>query len=489
MREKEDGVHSVFGIAQIGVWDFDPATGQVHLDERAGAFLACPTDRPVSCEEVLSRIHPESRKTIERWVQAGIDPRSDGNFQIKFRVIWPDGLIRNLLGRGKTFISSDGERQLSHVMGTIRDLTMSQTVETALDKSRERFQNLVETINDWVWEVNQNGVYTYASPRVKDLLGYEPDEVIGKTPFDFMPDREKNRVINEFNKFVSIQKPFWSLENTNSHKDGHLVVLETSGVPFFDEKGALLGYRGVDRDISERKRAEEELVESNRELDAFVYTVSHDLRTPLTPIIGYAEALQETCRDRLDKQSLDCLAEIERQGHEMLSLMEDLLALAKVGHVQRPVEAVDLNSVVEEVLVGMGSLVAEAGVIAEKNPLPKLRIPKTLLTQIFNNLIGNSIRYAGSEGSPIEIGGERRGDLVRLYVRDHGPGIPKEEGSQIFEVFYRGAIGKKTPGTGVGLTTVLKISRLYGGRAWVEETPGGGSTFWVELMDIQNPCD
>ncbi len=144
---------------------------------------------------------------------------------------------------------------------------------------------------------------------------------------------------------------------------------------------------------------------------------------------------------------------------------------------------------VEEALADMGSLIAEAGVVTEKNPLPELRMPKTLLTQIFHNLIGNAVRYAGREGGPIEVGGERKGDLVRLYVRDHGPGIPQEERSRIFEVFYRGATNKKSPGTGVGLATVQKISRLYGGRAWVEETPGGGSTFRVELRDIQNSAD
>ena len=132
----------------------------------------------------------------------------------------------------------------------------------------------------------------------------------------------------------------------------------------------------------------------------------------------------------------------------------------------------------------MRTLIAEAGVVTEKNHMPKLRMPRALLIQTFYNLIGNSIRYAGSEGSPIEVGGERRGDLVRVYVRDHGPGIPKEERSKIFEVFYRGVADKKTPGTGVGLATVLKISHAYGGRTWVEETPGGGSTFLVEWMDI-----
>jgi signal transduction histidine kinase len=112
-----------------------------------------------------------------------------------------------------------------------------------------------------------------------------------------------------------------------------------------------------------------------------------------------------------------------------------------------------------------------------------VRIPETLLAQIFTNLIGNAIRYADKEGIPIEVGGERRGTLVRYYVRDRGPGVPEEERERIFDVFFRGAMQREVPGTGVGLATVQKVARLYGGRAWVEETEGGGSTFWVEVED------
>jgi signal transduction histidine kinase len=103
------------------------------------------------------------------------------------------------------------------------------------------------------------------------------------------------------------------------------------------------------------------------------------------------------------------------------------------------------------------------------------------MSQIFDNLIGNAARYAGKEGGPIEVEGEKNGNIVRFIVRDHGSGIPAEERGPIFEVFYRGVTGKAVPGTGVGLATVKKIARLYGGNAWAEETPGGGATFCVEM--------
>ena len=131
--------------------------------------------------------------------------------------------------------------------------------EDALRESEERYRNLVEYSNDWLWEVDRNGVYTYASPHCRELLGYEPKELIGKTPFDLMPPDEAKRVEKWFASIAAQRKPFRALENTIRHKDGHLVDLETNGVPMLDGEGNLLGYRGTDRDITERKRTEREL--------------------------------------------------------------------------------------------------------------------------------------------------------------------------------------------------------------------------------------
>lgn len=141
----------------------------------------------------------------------------------------------------------------------IRDITDRKLMEEALSKSEERFRTLVEATSDWIWEVDKNGVYTYASPKVKDLLGYDPEEVIGKTPFDLMPPEEAKRMAGWFRDVIKSQKSFAGLENTNLHKDGRSIVLETSGVPIFDSNGNLSGYHGIDRNITDRKKAEEVL--------------------------------------------------------------------------------------------------------------------------------------------------------------------------------------------------------------------------------------
>ena len=272
-------MHSAFDLAQVGAWYFDIITDQLQWDDRCGALFSLPADRPVSSQEVLSRIHPEDRMVFENIFQHGIDRFFDCNYQLKFRVIWPDGSVHNLLLKGKVFLSNEGVRRPLQIIGTLLDLTISPEDEFDHEQSRRNFQDLVESVNDWVWEVNQEGVYTYTSPKVKNLLGYEPEEILGKSPFDFMPENEKMRVADQFSKIMSNGESFTALVNTNRHKDGRLVVLETSGVPYFDERGRLRGYRGIDRDITDRRRAKEALIRANLELDAFVYTVSHDLRS------------------------------------------------------------------------------------------------------------------------------------------------------------------------------------------------------------------
>ncbi|MBI2952927.1 MAG: PAS domain S-box protein [Chloroflexi bacterium] len=140
--------------------------------------------------------------------------------------------------------------------------------EEALRESERRFRGLVEVTSDWVWEVDENLIYTYVSPRVRDLLGYEPQEILGRSPFDFMLPDEAHRVAELFGPIVEQHKPFSELENVNRHKDGHLIVLETSGVPIFDDDRRFRGYRGIDRDITERKKAEEEREQLLRQLRA-----------------------------------------------------------------------------------------------------------------------------------------------------------------------------------------------------------------------------
>jgi len=159
------------------------------------------------------------------------------------------------------------ERKLINKMALrIGKIAEKMDAAEALRKSEDRFRKLVETTSDLIWEVDEKGFYTYVSPKIKEVLGYEPEEAVGRKPFDFMPPEEGKSIAAVFDSIASERKRFKNLENVNLHKNGSIVVLETSAVPFFATDGTFKGYRGIDRDITKRKQTEEELKKINAEL-------------------------------------------------------------------------------------------------------------------------------------------------------------------------------------------------------------------------------
>lgn len=359
--------------------------------------------------------------------------------------------------------------------------------EAQLRVSEERFRSVFNTAAAGMVLINPDGGILHANPAFCSFIGFSKEELARMTITDVTHPDDRERTLINYQSLSSGEEESVHYEKRYLTRDGRTVWGHASVACLLDRED-LPGYCvGLVQDITERKEAEEALQLVHRELEAFVYTVSHDLRSPLTPIIGYAEFLAEQCRDRLNAQELDFLSEISASGARMVALMEDLLTLAKVGQVERPDEPLDVGEIVAEVIRDLVLQSRTNGISVTVGSLPSLCLPRTLVVQIFDNLIGNAFRYACTAGGAVEVGGERRDGTARLFVRDHGPGIPAEERGRIFEVFYRGSTGKNTDGTGIGLATVQKIARLFSGRAWVEDTPGGGSTFWVEVVDAPHP--
>ncbi len=236
----------------------------------------------------------------------------------------------------------------------------------------------------------------------------------------------------------------------------------------------------LDNELIHRRNTEKQLRIANQELEAFVHTASHDLRLPLTVITGSAEFLQSELSSQIKSNQLDLLGNIEKQGHRMSTLLNDLLELAQVGTLKQSTQIVDPAKIATQVIESLSKEIMTHGCRLKVEEMPNLSAHPSLIYQLLANLIANAVRYGCNPEKPIVIGAELRDDLYRLFVRDHGPGIPGAEREQIFNVFYR-ISGQKLQGTGIGLAIVKKIALHYSGRAFVEETPGGGATFWVEF--------
>jgi signal transduction histidine kinase len=220
----------------------------------------------------------------------------------------------------------------------------------------------------------------------------------------------------------------------------------------------------------------------NRELESFVYMASHDLRTPLVSIDGFARLLEEDYADRLDADGREYLGRVRANAADMDSLLSDLLELSRVTTTEEPKETVPVADVVEQALQQLDHAIRESGAaVIVPDDLPEVSASPTRLRQVFTNLIGNAIKFSRQDAGPrIEITWDELRDGHRFRVADNGIGIPEPYREQIFEIFTR-LKDKDVSGTGVGLTIVRRIIERHGGKVGVESRPGEGSTFWFTL--------
>jgi len=382
-----------------------------------------------------------------------------------------------------------------------RDLA---NAEAALRESEERYRALVETVSDWVWEVDENVVYTFVSPKIRDLLGYEPGEILGKTPFDLMPPDEAFRVKEIFASYAARREPFPTIENANLHKDGHLVVLETSGAPFFDANGRFRGYRGIDREIGARKRAEEAIRKSEEhlrqvrkfeEIGRLAGGMAHHLNNLMTVVTGYCELLlsripaADSLRPDIEK--------VRRAGERAADLTRGLLAFSRHQVLQPRI--VEIN----RFLSGLSTVLQDlSGPSVRVHFLPGngaggIRVDPDHLRRTMTQLVANArdamrgggeIRLATAAVEripPIEGIEPPTGRFVLLSVQDNGDGMDAETRDRIFEPFHSLKAGSE----GLGLPSVYGFVKQSGGDIFVDSKPGRGTTFRIYFPRIDRTTD
>ena len=233
-------------------------------------------------------------------------------------------------------LSRDQEGNIVGVEGIARDITERINAEEELRETKERFRNLTETTSDWVWEVDKDSRYTHVNPKIQDILGYYPEEVIGKTPFDLMPPDENHRVSKIFNSIAESKQPFHCLENINLHKKGHPVVLETSGVPIVDDDGEICGYRGVNRDITERKWIHGELQKAHDELENRVEERTRELNVQKSNLEEANIALQVLLDKRQeDKKELE--DNVLTNANELVAPYFEKIRKTNLNHQQKAI--------------------------------------------------------------------------------------------------------------------------------------------------------
>lgn len=379
------------------------------------------------------------------------------------------------------------------ILSITRDVSEQKRAEIELTKSEQRLRDIVFSTADWVWEVDQNGKYTYSSQKGIELLEASQEEIIGRTPFDFMPEDEVKRIFPIFNDIVEKKAPIIDLENWNIGKDGKKICLLTNGVPIIDNEGQFIGYRGIDKNITERKNAEQELIvakeraeASDRLKTAFLNNISHEIRTPLNGILGFGEILTDPAFSELEKEGYYRMLNesCDRLINTVTNIMDiSLLTSGNLKIVKKEVALCDLIYRISEKF--KISCQHKSNIIslpdASFNKDFKIYTDEELLGKIFLQLIDNAIKFT-SHGT-ITIGCEKGKNEYHFFVQDTGIGISEGYKNRIFGHFEQEdfTITRRYEGTGVGLPIAKGMVELLGGKMWLFSEKGEGSTFYFSI--------
>ena len=392
-------------------------------------------------------------------------------------------------------ITRVGSEEPATFTGFVRDITERKQVEVV----RAHLAAIVEASADAIIGKTLEGIITSWNPGAEMLFGYSAQEVLGKPMLLLIPPEgaaEEADILAQIACGVRILY----FDTVRLRKDGSQIDISATISPIPDSTGKIVGASTIARDITERKRAAEEirqlnaeleqrvaartaqLESANKELEAFCYSVSHDLRGPLRGIGGYARMLQEDFQEKLDAEGKRVLGVIQSETQRMGRLIDELLSFSRLGRQQMKSSILDLTALAQSVfqeLTGSGSDPAPQ---LKLDPLPPASGDEALMRQVFVNLLSNAIKFTRHrKAAVIEIGAQSDSEHHTFCVRDNGVGFDPKYSHKLFGVFQRLHRDDEFEGTGVGLALVQRIIHRHGGRIWAEAKLNAGATFYFTL--------
>jgi PAS domain S-box-containing protein len=367
-----------------------------------------------------------------------------------------------------------------------RDLSESQASEA-------RYRGLLEAAPDGMVVVNQAGEIALLNVQAEKQFGYHRDELLGQPVTNIIPEGFAERIISDGLRSAAdaiAQQIGTGIELIGRRKNGSEFPIEIMLSPLEDAEGILV--TAAIRDITGRKANEaellrkvDELYRSNEELQQFAYIASHDLQEPLRMVASYTQLLARRYKGRLDSDADDFIAFAVDGANRMQRLIQDLLAFSRVGTKGTELIETSSEDALQLALVNLRGAIEEGGAIVTHGPLPPVLADETQLIQLFQNLIGNAIKYKGTEVPMIHVCAVRNGaERWQFSVEDNGMGIDAQYFERIFGMFQRLHKRDEFAGTGIGLAICKKIVERHGGNISIESQPGHGSTFFFSMPPV-----
>lgn len=502
-------------IAKLGSWELDLVTNTlVWSDEIFRIFELDKDHFGASYEAFLDAIHPEDRDAVNKAYLDSLKIKSP--YEITHRLRMSDGRVKWVSERCESIFDDAGKPLRS--IGTVQDITERVRADQQLRETTQLLNSIVENIPNMVFLKRADDLrFALFNRAGEQLIGVKREDLLKKNDYDFFPKEQadfftaKDRTVLAQQEVVDIPE-----EPIDTRQHGRR-FLHTRKIALRDEHGQPRYLLGISEDITERKRAEDALRRLNEILEQrvaertaefiaakqdaeranaakteFLSRMSHELRTPLNAILGFAQLLDEGAEPPLAERESGHVKEILRAGEHLLSLINEVLDLARVesGRVELNIESIHLSHAIRATVALMHALASERNVAFDVAAIPPLAArvlgDRKRLQQVLVNLLSNAIKYnrvGGTIAITCTTDGEER---VKLSVGDSGPGIAPEQQDRLFTPFERLDADKQgIEGTGIGLAISKRFVELMGGEIGVDSTPGQGSTFWVRLRRDQ----
>ena len=382
------------------------------------------------------------------------------------------------------------------VTAAIRDITVRKAAETHLAHMEARYRGLLEAAPDAMLVVDRTGAIVLVNAQAEIRFGYRRDELLGRAVTDVIPDGFAERLVADAlrsTEAAQAQQIGTGIELVGRRRDGGEFPIEIMLSPLDSADGVLV--TAAIRDISVRKAAEAELLEkvealhlSNQELEQFAYAASHDLQEPLRMISSYTQLLARRYKGQLDSDADEFISFAVDGATRMERLIQDLLAYSRVGTQGRELQPTSSEEALRQALMNLRGAIEESGAVVRHQALPQVMADETQLIQLFQNLVGNGVKYRGAATPEVTLSALKETDGRWAFsVADNGLGIDPQYFERIFGMFQRLHGRDELAGTGIGLAIARKIVERHGGTIAVASEPGHGSTFTFTLAAMSSP--
>jgi PAS domain S-box-containing protein len=385
-------------------------------------------------------------------------------------------------------LERDAAGQPLYEIAVFNDITAQRVAEARLRESEARFRQTFEYAEDGIAHVGLDGRFLLVNRRLCEMLGYSEAELLGCSVKEVSHPEDRDLTDAQRTKVHEGEVDSVRFEKRYLRKDGAVVWVDLAVALTRDPHGHPQYEIAVFNDITERKRTEaalkeahEELKRSNSELEQFAYVASHDLQEPLRMVASYTQLVMRRYGDKLDKDAHEFMHYVVDGAARMKQLIEDLLAYSRVGTRHRDFKPIEVEAALKRALANLKAGIDESGAVVSWDPLPAVKADEVQVPQVFQNLIGNALKFRGAGVPRVHIEVKESPSEWQFTVRDNGIGIEPQYFERIFMLFQRLHTKGDYPGTGIGLAICKKVVERHGGRIWVESKLGEGTAFHFTL--------